>query len=95
MADPPTGQVRHTGGERANLHGELAATAISMTVLACIAVALRLFTRIHVTKAGLGADDCKLRVTILQVQVLKLFIDMVIIALAFALALLGMNFKRQ
>ncbi|KAF2650158.1 hypothetical protein K491DRAFT_697546 [Lophiostoma macrostomum CBS 122681] len=77
MAEPPPGQIRYTV-DRPNLHKELTATAISMTVVACIAVALRVFTRVHVTKAGLGVDDY-----------------MVLIALAFAIGLLGMNFKHM
>ncbi|KAF2440319.1 hypothetical protein P171DRAFT_524396 [Karstenula rhodostoma CBS 690.94] len=57
LADPPNGTQRYTGDARPNLHSQLAATAISVTIVAFLTVALRVFTRIHVTKSGLAMDD--------------------------------------
>jgi hypothetical protein len=61
VADPPKGTQRYFGDARPNLHSQLAATAISVTVVAFLTVALRIFTRIRVTKAGLAVDDCAYR----------------------------------
>jgi hypothetical protein len=57
MAEPPVGQIRHYYNAP-TAHGELTATGVSTTVIAAVAVALRIFTRVSVTKNGVKLEDC-------------------------------------
>jgi hypothetical protein len=97
VVDPPNGTQRYVGDARPNLHSQLAATAISVTIVAFLTVALRIFTRIHVTKAGLAIDDCAYSYLLpfdTKGNQELMSADMVLIAMAFSFGLLGMNFQR-
>jgi hypothetical protein len=59
MAEPPYGHIRHTTNPP-DIHKGLAAVGVSTTILALVAVVLRIFTRSHVTKNGIHLDDCRL-----------------------------------
>jgi hypothetical protein len=59
MAEPPDAHIRHTTNPP-NIHKELIAVGVSTTILALVAVVLRIFTRSHVTKNGIHLDDCRL-----------------------------------
>ncbi|KAF2746615.1 hypothetical protein M011DRAFT_477851 [Sporormia fimetaria CBS 119925] len=56
VAEPPAGSVRHTINPP-TLHHELIAVSVSTTVLAFIAVVLRIFTRVCVTRNGVYMND--------------------------------------
>ncbi|KAF1933886.1 uncharacterized protein M421DRAFT_414935 [Didymella exigua CBS 183.55] len=56
MTEPPIGQIRHTINTP-NIHKELIAVGVSTTILAFVAIVLRIFTRSHVTKNGINFDD--------------------------------------
>jgi len=58
MAEPPPGYIRQEAG-LPNLHQGLKGVGVSTTLLAFIAVTLRLITRVHLTKNGVQLDDCK------------------------------------
>lgn len=58
MAEPPNGQSRQPNPP--TLHPQLTASAIILTVVAAIAVGLRIFTRVSVIQSGISIDDCKL-----------------------------------
>ncbi|KAF2822629.1 hypothetical protein CC86DRAFT_410219 [Ophiobolus disseminans] len=55
MAEPPRGQVRQSDPTTAHAH--LIATGVSTTIVAATAVAMRIFTRLYVTKGGISVDD--------------------------------------
>jgi hypothetical protein len=57
MSEPPQGQLRQANPTTA--HSALIATGVTTTVIAATAVALRIFTRVHVTKGGVSIDDCE------------------------------------
>jgi hypothetical protein len=59
MAEPPYGHIRHTTNPP-DIHKGLAAVGVSTTILALVAVVLRIFTRSHVTKNGIHLDDSRL-----------------------------------
>ncbi|KAL7625043.1 hypothetical protein AAE478_004257 [Parahypoxylon ruwenzoriense] len=61
-AEPPPGQVR-TPVNPPTRQGDLMAAGISMTIIAGIALGLRLYTRLHVLKNHLEADDCESKAT--------------------------------
>ena len=56
VAEPPPGQLRHATNPP-NLHAGLAAVGVSTTVVALLAVALRVFTRARVTDMGVHLND--------------------------------------
>lgn len=56
MAEPPAGQVRHSG---ATLQPELIASGVATTMIALVTVSLRIFTRIKIVHKGLYVDDRK------------------------------------
>ncbi|CAI6287712.1 unnamed protein product [Periconia digitata] len=55
MAEPPNEAPRQPNPP--TLHGELTASAVTLTVIATISVAMRIFTRASVTQAGISMDD--------------------------------------
>lgn len=57
MAEPPLGQARRASPITA--HPQLIATGVCTTVIAAVAVTLRIFTRSYVTKGGVSTDDCE------------------------------------
>lgn len=57
VAEPPAGQVRLANPP--TIQSQFIATGVSTTVIAAIAVGLRIFTKVHVTKAGVSIDDCE------------------------------------
>lgn len=57
-ADVPPGEVR-TPVNPPTKRGDLMAAGIATTIIAGIALFLRLHTRIHVLKKKLEADDCE------------------------------------
>lgn len=57
-AEVPPGQVR-TPVNPPTKRGDLMAAGISTTIIAGIALSLRLYTRLQVLKKTLEADDCK------------------------------------
>jgi hypothetical protein len=58
MAEPPPGKVRHYFNAP-TAHGALTATGVTTTIIAAVAVGMRIFTRTSVTKNGIQMDDCK------------------------------------
>lgn len=58
VMEPPEGQVRTVVDPPNSAQGVLSA-GVATTVLACVAVCLRLFTRKYVVKGVLGIDDCE------------------------------------
>ncbi|KAJ8110395.1 hypothetical protein OPT61_g6750 [Boeremia exigua] len=56
MADPPLGHTRHTTNAP-NLHQGLKFVGTFTTLFAFISVALRLYTRLRITKNGIQLDD--------------------------------------
>ena len=58
VAEVPQDQVRTLVNPPSNA-GAVMPSGIATTVIAGIAVLLRLFTRTHVVKGVLGADDCE------------------------------------
>ncbi|KAF2640115.1 hypothetical protein P280DRAFT_452571 [Massarina eburnea CBS 473.64] len=56
MAEPPKGLLRNEE-KPPNMHLEISATGVSVVVLAAMAVSLRIFTRVSITKNGIAWDD--------------------------------------
>lgn len=59
MAEPPVGYTRHTI-DAPNIHRELIAVGVLITVLVLMAVMQRVFVRLFVKKNEVCLDDCKL-----------------------------------
>ena len=57
VMDPPEGQVRSLTNLPSSA-GEVVPAGVATTIIALIAVSLRIFTRKFVVKSVLGADDC-------------------------------------
>jgi hypothetical protein len=94
MAEPPHGQLRHTI-DPPNIHSELIAVGVSTTIIAFVAVVLRMFTRAHVTNNGVNLDDCKLPPQPDIEHTNYVHTDMVICAMVLSFVLLGCNFPRK
>ncbi|KJZ76498.1 hypothetical protein HIM_04227 [Hirsutella minnesotensis 3608] len=56
LMEPPPGQVR-TLVNPPSSGGSVVPAGIATTLIACVCVALRLFTRVHVVSGNLGSDD--------------------------------------
>ena len=95
MAEPPAGQVRNYFNPP-TAHKELTATGVSTTIIAAVVVAVRLFTRLSVTKNGIQMDDCTYRMlwrcAVRSADIVLL--DMILCALGLSIAMLGLSFER-
>jgi hypothetical protein len=59
LVEPPPGEVRTFGSDRPTLAPGLIAFGCASTVVAAVAVFLRLYTRTYVVRNAVSGDDCE------------------------------------